>query len=225
MARLPRIVIPGIPHHVTQRGNGRQQTFFEDADYALYLDLLGAAAERARVEVWSYCLMPNHVHVILTPSDEDGLWRTFGELHRRYTGFINARRRTTGHLWQGRFGSVAMDEAHFVTALRYVALNPVRARLVSRADDWPWSSTSALIAARDDHVVRIAPALERVGDFAAFLGQEFDEALTYAALRKAESVGRPVGSPEWLADMEQRSGKQFAPAKRGPKPKGRTVRA
>lgn len=77
MARLPRIVIPGIPHHVTQRGNGRQRTFFEDGDYALYLDLLASAAERARVEIWSYCLMPNHVHIVLVPSDGDGPWRTF----------------------------------------------------------------------------------------------------------------------------------------------------
>ncbi|KUR73809.1 transposase [Novosphingobium sp. Fuku2-ISO-50] len=219
MARLPRVVLPGIPHHITQRGNGRQPTFFEDGDYALYLDMLAAAADRAQVKIWSYCLMPNHVHIILCPQDEDGLWRTFGDLHRRYTGFINARRRTTGHLWQGRFGSVAMDEAHFVTALRYVALNPVRAGLVRKAQDWPWSSTRALIAGHSDHVVDVAPALERVGDFAAFLGQDFDEALTYAALRKAESIGRPIGSPEWLADMEARTGLTLAPQKRGPKPK------
>lgn len=219
MARLPRVVLPGIPHHVTQRGNGRQPTFFEDGDYALYLDLLAAAAERAQVAIWSYCLMPNHVHVILCPRDEDGLWRTFGELHRRYTGFINARRRTTGHLWQGRFSSVAMDEAHLVTALRYVALNPVRARLVPKAQDWPWSSTRALIAAQNDHVVDIVPALERVGDFATFLGHDFDQAQTYAALRKAESVGRPIGSPEWLAEMEQRTGLTLARQKRGPKPR------
>lgn len=216
MARLPRVVIPGIPHHVTQRGNGRQPTFFEDGDYALYLDLLGEAARRAHSEVWAYCLMPNHVHIVLTPSDEDGLRRTFGELHRRYTGYINARRRATGHLWQGRFGSVAMDEAHFVAALRYVALNPVRAGLTARAEDWAWSSTRALIAGVDDHVVSVAPALERVGDFAAFLGEEFDEALSYAALRKAESVGRPVGSKEWLAEMETRTGKVLAAQKRGP---------
>lgn len=106
------------------------------SDYALYLDLLADAAENARAEVSSYCLMPNHVHIILTPSDSEGLSRTFGELHRRYTGFINARRRTTGHLWQGRFGSVAMDDPHFVTALRYVALNPVRARLAERPEGW-----------------------------------------------------------------------------------------
>jgi putative transposase len=219
MARLSRVVIPGIPHHVTQRGNGRQPTFFEDGDYELYLDLLTDAAARARTQVWAYCLMPNHVHVVLVPSDQDGLWRTMADLHRRYTGFINARRRTTGHLWQGRFGSVAMDDPHFVAALRYIALNPVRARLVQQAQDWPWASTRALLAGANDHVVDVAPALERVGDFASFLGQDFDEALTYAALRKAESVGRPIGSPQWLADMEARLGRSLAPQKRGPKPK------
>ena len=163
--------------------------------------------------------MPNHVHIIATPSDEDGLRRTFRYVHRHYTGYINARLRVTGHLWQGRFSSVAMDEPHFVTALRYVALNPVRARLTARAENWQWSSTRALIAGEDDHVVRVAPALERVGDFAAFMGEEFDEALGYAALRKAESVGRPVGSKEWLADMEARTGKALAPQKRGPRAK------
>ena len=217
MARLARVVIPGIPHHVTQRGNGRARTFFEDADFALYLDLLADAASRAHAEVWGYCLMPNHVHIVLTPADEDGLWRTMGELHRRYTGYINARRRTTGHLWQGRYGSVAMDEPHFVTALRYVALNPVRARLVERAEHWHWSSTRALIAGESNRFVRVEPALARVGDFAAFLGEEFDEALSYAALRKAESVGRPVGSKEWLAEMEAKTGKVLAPQKRGPR--------
>jgi putative transposase len=160
--------------------------------------------------------MPNHVHIILTPADEDGLWRTLGELHRRYIGYINARRRTTGHLWQGRYGSVAMDEAHFVTALRYVALNPVRARLVEKPGDWEWSSTRALVAGESNRFVNVSPAVERVGDFAAFLGQAFDEELGYAALRKAETIGRPVGSLAWLADMEERLGRKLAPAKRGP---------
>jgi putative transposase len=219
MARLPRVVLPGIPHHVTQRGNRRERTFFEDGDYALYLDLLAEAAQRANVAIWSYCLMPNHVHIIAVPSDDDGLRRTFRYVHRHYTGYINARLRVTGHLWQGRFSSVAMDEAHLVTALRYVALNPVRAQMVAKAHDWPWSSTCALMAGYSDRYVDVAPALERVGDFTQFLGEAFDEALSYAALRKAESVGRPVGSKEWLADMEARSGLSLAPQKRGPKPK------
>lgn len=216
MARLPRVVLPGTPHHVTQRGNGRQRTFFEETDYALYLDLLAAAAERAQSEIWAYCLMPNHVHIVLVPSDEHGLSRTFGELHRRYTGYINTRRRTTGHLWQGRFGSVAMDEAHLHHALRYVSLNPVRARLVTKPEKWRWSSVHAHFAGTDDAVVTVAPALERVGDFRAFLGEDFDEALSYAALRRAESVGRPIGSADWLKDMEARTGRTLAAGKRGP---------
>jgi putative transposase len=218
MARLPRFVLPGHPHHVTQRGNRREQTFFEDGDYALYLDLLAAAAGRFGVEIWSYCLMPNHVHIIAVPRDADGLARTFSQLHRSYTGYINARMRVTGHLWQGRFGSVAMDEAHLLAALRYVALNPVRARLVDRAEDWQWSSTRALLKAQDDHVVRVAPALERVGDFRAFLGEDFDEPSIYSALRRAETIGRPVGSPDWLAKMEGVTGLKLAAAKRGRKP-------
>ena len=219
MSRLPRMVLPGIPHHVTQRGNRRERTFFEEGDYALYLDLLADGTERAGVEIWSYCLMPNHVHLIAVPRDADGLRRCFRFVHRHYTGYINARLRVTGHLWQGRFSSIAMDEAHFVTALRYVALNPVRARLAERAQDWRWSSAAAPCRGEDDHVVKVAPALERVGDFAMFLGESFDEALTYAALRKAEKAGRPVGSPQWLADMEATSGLILRPQKRGPKPK------
>ncbi|MES1971496.1 MAG: transposase [Pseudomonadota bacterium] len=221
MARLPRIVLPGIPHHITQRGNRRERVFFEDGDYALYLDLLAEAAERAQVAIWSYCLMPNHVHIIAVPGDEDGLRRTFRHVHRHYTGYINARMRVTGHLWQGRFSSVAMDEAHLVSALRYVALNPVRARLVERAGDWRWSSTAAHLAGESDRFVDVAPALERVGDFSAFLGEAFDEAMAYAAIRKAESVGRPVGSKDWLAEMEARTGLTLAPRKRGPVPKER----
>ena len=135
MARLPRFVLPGFPHHVTQRGNRRERTFFEEGDYALYLDLLADAAARAGVEIWSYCLMPNHVHIVAVPRDEDGLRRCFRYVHRHYTGYINARLRVTGHLWQGRFSSVAMYEPHLVSAFRYVALNPVRARLVERAED------------------------------------------------------------------------------------------
>jgi putative transposase len=219
MARLPRMVLPGIPHHVTQRGNRREQTFFEEGDYALYLDLLADAAGRYGVEIWSYCLMPNHVHIIAVPRDVDSLSQTFRHVHRHYTGYINARLRTTGHLWQGRFSSVAMDEAHLCAALRYVALNPVRARLVERADDWRWSSVRAHFAEQDDHVVQVTAALARVGDFRAFLGEDFDEAFTYAALRKAETIGRPIGSAAWLEDMVAKTGQQLLPAKRGPKPK------
>ena len=224
MARLPRLVIPGLPHHVTQRGNGRAPTFFEDGDYALYRDLFAEAAKRAGCAVWAYCLMPNHIHAIVVPTDEDGLRRTFGDLHRRYTSYINARARRTGHLWQGRFGSVAVDEPHLHNALRYVSLNPVRARLVKRAADWPWSSVRAHLEGKDDALVTVAPALERIDDFGAFLADEIDEPAAYAALRKAESIGRPIGEADWIKALEARTGRVLAAGRRGPKPRNSGVK-
>jgi putative transposase len=145
MARLARYVLPGIPHHVTQRGNGRQQTFFGDADYRAYCDLLAAQCAAHGVAVWSWVLMPNHVHLILVPDHVDALRAALSKVHRAYAGRIHARQRLTGHFWQGRFGCVAMDEPHLLAALRYVALNPVRARLAARAQDWRWSSVHALL--------------------------------------------------------------------------------
>ena len=217
MARIARLVVPGIPHHVTQRGNRRETTFFDEADYRLYLTLLRQGAAKAGAEIWAYCLMPNHVHAIVTPRDADGLRRVFGDLHRRYTAHINARLGWTGHLWQARFASVAMGEDHLAAALRYVSLNPVRARLVERAEDWPWSSVRAHLAGRDDGVVTVAPA--RVGPFAAFLNEPFDADTTFHALRRAETTGRPIGAADWINRLERDLARPLAPRKRGPKPK------
>lgn len=217
MARLPRLVVPGLPHHVTQRGNRRLQTFFDDDDYALYKHLLGEAAGKAGSEIWCYCLMPNHVHIIIVPSHEDGLRATFADAHRRYTGYVNARMRVTGHLWQGRFGSVVMDEAHLANAVRYVSLNPVRARLVDRAEDWNWSSVNAHLRGRDDGLVQVAPVLERYGGFRLFLGAEENDTASFRALRRSESTGRPLGSDDWIAHLEKQTGRSLKARKRGPK--------
>lgn len=216
MARLARIVIPGIPHHVTQRGNRREPVFFEDGDYRHYKQLLSEAAQKRATEVWAYCLMPNHVHLILVPSDEDGLRATLGDAHRRYSRYINARHKWTGHLWQGRFGSVAMDEDHLAHGIRYVSLNPVRAKLVKRARDWRWSSVRAHLAGEDDLLVRVAPVLERCPDFAALLKEGEDEEAR-EAIRKAETIGRPIGSTQWLEEIERQLARPIRPAKRGPK--------
>jgi REP element-mobilizing transposase RayT len=137
MARIAHVVVFGIPHHVTQRGNRRTAIFGEPSDYLLYRDLLAERLARHRVVCWAYGLMPNHVHLILAPPEGDAslagaaLSRAVGEAHRRYTAFVNARARVTGHLFQGRVGYVAMDEAHVIAALRYLAFNPVRAGLAS----------------------------------------------------------------------------------------------
>ena len=222
MARLARLVVPGLPHHVTQRGNRRGQTFFGEEDYALYKHLLSEAAEKAGSHIWCYCLMPNHIHIIIVPSHEDGLRATFADAHRRYTGYINARMRVTGHLWQGRFGSVVMDEEHLANAVRYVSLNPVRARLVDKASEWPWSSVKAHLAGKDDGLVKVAAVIERYGAFRKFMeNQEGDEAV-FRALRQSETTGRPLGSDRWLEKLENQTSRKLKAQKRGPKRKARS---
>jgi putative transposase len=218
MARLARVVVPGLPHHVTQRGNRREAVFFNDGDYRFYLDLIASAARRSGTAIWSYCLMPNHVHFIMAPSRADGLRATFAEAHRRYTARVHARERWTGHLWQGRFSSTAMDERHLIAAARYVPMNPVRAGLVERARDWPWSSARAHLAGQDDGVVVTAPLLDRIGDFAGLLQADEDEDAVMA-IRRSRSTGRPVGAADWIAALEAKTARTLAPARRGPKTK------
>jgi len=221
MARFARVVVPGIPHHVTQRGNRREPIFFETGDQKVYCNMLAEQACRHGVEVWAYCLMPNHVHLILAPSSVEGLGRVMGETHRRYTSFVNARARWIGHLFQGRYASVAMDEAHLIAAVRYVSLNPVRAGLVGRAEDWAWSSVRAHLSGRDDGLVRVRPVLDRVEQFAELIanaaqtGQRHDG--TLQALRLSQTTGRPLGPPDFVADLERRLGRTLARRGRGRK--------
>jgi putative transposase len=222
MARLARVVVPGHPHHVTQRGNGRARTFFGEDDYALYRDLLAAHCRESEVEVWAWCLMPNHVHLVLVPSDPDGLRRALARVHRRYAGIIQARRKRSGHFWQGRFGAVAMDEEHLAAALRYVSLNPVRARLVERAQDWRWSSTRAHLRGKDDGITELAPIKERFPDFADLL-ESSPEADLFTPLRAAESIGRPLGDNGFLGRIERLTRRSLKPGKRGPKPADRNA--
>ena len=209
MARLARIVAPGCPHHVTARGNRREPIFFEDGDQDIYRDLLSEQMRKADVEVWAYCLMPNPVHLILCPRTEDGLGQALGAAHRRWANFVNARGRWRGHLFDGRFASVAMDEGHLLAAVRYVSLNPVRARLVARARDWPWSSARAHLSSQDDALVRVRPVLDRVERFADLIATEVEDP-AFTAIRAAETTGRPLGTADFVADLERRLGRPIA---------------
>jgi len=219
MTRIARIVVSGAPYHVTQRANRREALFLGPDDYALYRDGLAESCRKFGVAVWAYCLMPNHVHLILTPADAAGLALALSRAHRLYAGYFNARARQTGHVFQGRFGSVEMDEDHLMAAARYVALNPVRARLTERARDWPHSSVRAHLAGCDDALVEVRPLLERASRFADLIEGEADEA-AFTALRRSEAIGRPLGSPEFLQAVARRLGRVVTPAKRGRKPKG-----
>ena len=143
MARTARIVLPGVPHHITQRGNQKQQVFFDDHDRAVYLALLRENATEHGIRIVAYCLMPNHVHIVGIPAREESLAKGIGRTHFRYTEHIHAKLKTQGHLWQNRFYSCPMDEPHTLNALAYVELNPVRAGLVCDAWDYTWSSAKA----------------------------------------------------------------------------------
>ena len=219
MGRIARIVAPGLPHHVTQRGNRRQETFFCDEDYRAYLSLLVEWCGRQGTRIWAYCLMPNHVHLIVVPSQPDGLARAIGEAHRRYTLMVNFRERWRGQLWQGRFASFAMDERHLFRAARYIELNPVRAKLCRVPWRYRWSSASAHVTGVDDGVVRVGPLLERVEDWREYLMEPLEA--KDELWRRHERTGRPLGEPAFLDQIERLLGRVVRPAKPGPKSKGK----
>jgi putative transposase len=172
---------------VTQRGNGRAQTFFSDEDYQLNRDLLAEHCATAGVGVWAWVLMPNHVNLILMPNDADGIRRALAPVHRRYAGYLHAKLRRTGHFWQGRFGCVAIDEAHLSAAVRYVALNPVRARLVAETVDWPWSSVHGHLGlVATDGVTTIDPVATRFPDFADVLAAG-EDTVPFERLRRGNN--------------------------------------
>jgi putative transposase len=218
MGRIARLVAPGIPHHITQRGNRRQETFFREDDYHSYISNLADWSRRCSVQIWAYCLMPNHVHLIAVPESEDGLRRAIGEAHKRYSSHINSREGWRGHLWQGRFSSYPLDEPYLLTAARYIEMNPVRAKLVQSPEKYPWSSASAHLTARDDLLVRVRPLLDMVGSWKDFLLGPIPsgEQLT---LKRHEQTGRPLGDARFIHHLEQTLDRKLQPQKPGPKPK------
>jgi putative transposase len=217
MARLARVVIPGLAHHITQRGVRRMDVFFSDGDRAAYLALLRQFGREFGVEFWGYCLMSNHVHLVAVPQREESLAGALGWAHHHYTRRVNARQGWRGYLWQGRFYSCPMEPAHALRALRYAELNPVRAGLVKRAGDWRWSSARAHLRGRADPVLAACPSLKGL-DWREFLAEGIAEA-ELADLRRHTRTGRPYGSLRWLGGLERRLGRVLQPQKRGRKRK------
>ena len=218
MARLARVVVPGRAHHVTQRGNRRQQTFFSDNDYRAYLDLVGQWCRQYGVAVWAYCLMPNHVHLIVVPPTQDALSRAIGEVHRRYTRRVNFREGWRGHLWEGRFASFVMDESHLLAAARYVERNPVRARLARRAEDWAWSSAAAHAAGKGDGLAEGGWLAERTGGWVGGWGEylrQTDPSGLAATMHRHEGTGRPLGDERFLRRLERLLGRALRPGTPG----------
>ncbi len=205
MARLARIAVPHVPYHVTQRGNRRQPVFLRDTDYHTYLTLLQEETRRWRLQVWAYCLMTNHVHLIVWPETETSLSRAIAETHRRYTRHINFREGWRGYLWQGRFGSVPLDERHLVAAMRYVERNPVEAQLVSQATNYRWSSAQAHVQQTADPVLSPCFLTEQIRDWAGFLTAA-DDASMIQRIERQVRTGRPYGTVAFLDHLEARVG-------------------
>ena len=218
MARMVRLVVPNYPHHVTQRGNRRQPTFFHPSDYHSYLTILEEEKEQASVEVWAYCLMPNHVHLVVVPESVDGLAKLFKQTHRRYTSRINKQRGWQGHLWQERFHSCVLDEDHLIATVRYVELNPVRAGLCRNPEGWTWSSVHSHVLGISDSIVSVEPMLRLVNNWNDYLAAGVSDR-DLERIRRNSKTGRPLASKSFTRRLEQKTGRILQPRKPGPKPR------
>ncbi len=214
MSRIARVALEGVPYHVTQRGNGRQQVFFSDDDCRLYLDLLRLNAARYHLQVWAYCLMPNHVHFIAIPERALALAKTFGRTHADYARHFNLQHRSCGHVWQARFFSCPLEGEHLWLAMAYVERNPVRARLEGLAEDYRWSSAAAHCGAPD--LARLLCMSEwrkeyTVERWREVLRTSAAEEFLAERLREATARGRPFGGEEFVEELERKAERRLRP--------------
>jgi putative transposase len=221
MARLPRVVVADVAHHVTQRGNARQVILANDPDRVAYLELPRQYAELHRLAALGYCLMSNHVHLIVVPRTAAALSQTLKHTRGRYASYWNVRQSSSGHVWQGRFYSCPLDDSHLWAGLRYVELNPVRAGMASAAEEWPWSSAAAHC---NPEVSNKMLEMERwqkrwtVAGWSEYLAAGESQA-EVSALRQCTHTGRPLGTIEFVAALEQTTLRRLAPRKGGRPPK------
>jgi putative transposase len=228
MPRLARAIAVGCAHHITQRGNNRQDVFFVDEDRRVYLELLKEQAQKYGLEVLAYCLMTNHVHLVAIPHEEEALAQAIGRTHFRYTQYLNRFHRRSGHLWQGRFYSCALDGRHLWPALKYVELNPVRAKLCRRAWQYPWSSAALHTEEKaESELLDLARWYKQIT--ADQWRKELAEGLTdaeVAQIRLRTHTGRPLGSDGFVSKLETLLGRRVRPLPVGrpKKPQERDVK-
>lgn len=206
MPRVARAVFARVPHHLAQRGNRGEDVFFTDADRQCYLEWLSEYGRLHGLEILAYCLMTNHVHLVGVPAEDDSLQRTLKPLHMRYAQRINRRRRWSGHLWQGRFFSSPLDEDYMWAAICYVERNPVRARIVRKAENYRWSSAAPHCGLRSDDVLSTKPlwvrTLSDVRGWSAWLA-EGDEDGELTELRRNIDKGLPCGNARFISKLEK----------------------
>lgn len=217
MPRHARVVCPGVPHHVTQRGNHRKRVFFRRGDPEAFLHLLREQAKRCAVEIVAYCLMPNHVHLVAVPSTADALHHALKAVHGQYAQRINRMRKQIGHLWQGRYFSSPLDANYFLNAIRYVELNPVKSGIVGAAEDYAWSSAAAHCGLSQDPM--IAPSrqfgvLAGIANWSRWLAEGVADDVIQT-LRRHASQNLPCGSPEFVDRIERAVGRSLQFRRRG----------
>jgi putative transposase len=223
MARQPRLVLPDQPHHVLQRGNDNQPIFRDDDDHRRFLEFLRESAKFYRVAIHAYVLMPNHVHLLATPSDEDGLAAMMQKVGRLYVPWFNNKYGRSGTLFQGRFRTSVVDaSAYFLACVRYIELNPQRNQLAFDPLEYPWSSYAHHAGVRPDPLITDHAKYWELGNTpfqreAAYIelaqqgmsGQELD------AINTAVLKGAPLGSHAFMLELERKTKRQILPAKRG----------
>ncbi len=215
MARIARIVVPGFPHHVIQRGNRRQLVFFSDEDRRTYLNLLTENARKEGITLWAYCLMDNHVHFVAVPREESSLAKGFGLTHRKYSRHINFREDWRGYLWQGRFQSFPLNIQYLYAAIRYVERNPIRASIVRKPEEYAWSSARAHIKKVSDPLISDFFLTSEINDWAGFLSEEDNEKQN-ETFRLHSRTGRPLGDDAFLEKLEKMTGMVLKKQRPGP---------
>jgi putative transposase len=219
MAKLARIVMPGMPHHITHRGNRKCVLFWDDSDRKTYLRILFDQMIKLGLRIWAYALMTNHVHFVAVPKEKDSLGVFFRSVDGTYADYFNTKYDQVGHRWGERFKSSVLDEPYLLNAVRYVERNPVRAGMVTRAEDYAWSSAAPHCGLRDDRLLSDdLPLLGQIPDWSAWLRDELS-AEEMTVLRSRTQTGRPCGDKEFLRNLGTQLGRDLLPKRRGPVPK------
>ena len=221
MPRLARIVLPGLPHHVTHRGNRRSAVFFRQSDRRSYLEWLSEYSARYGLRIWAYCLMTNHIHLLVVPQEEESLAKAIGRTHMQYARWINRTRGWDGHLWANRFYSCPVEATGVARVAKYIELNPVRAGLARDPVEYPWSSARAHCLATEDELLAAERRLEPpTGDWSAWLRTGMERPVL-EKIRRDTATGRPTGSDEFVARLEEQLGRRLT--RRDYQRKGRTL--
>ncbi len=226
--RLARVIVPGLPYHVTHRGNRRARVFFEVEDRDAYLAHLERYCRFHGLSIWSWCLMTNHIHLLVVPERKDSMSLALGNAHGKYAQWVNARHGLSGHLWANRFYSTALDADHLWAAVRYVELNPVRAGMMSRAEEYAWSSAAVHCGKAEDRnsgfgglLCDSSPFPGRIASagWADWLAQGLDDR-TLERIRRNTATGRPCGDDDFVTRLERDLDRILRPQQAGRKPKG-----